>query len=179
MDYCPIVKQPGAKIREGSGSAPGRWRRRFIGGRVDAFTFIELLIMVAIIGLLSGIAVPIYSDFSYQAQVATAKGIIREIEVGVNVYYYHNGTYPSTLGDVMERLPLDPWGKPYQYTSSTDPNWSSLRRYDGRMVPLNSDFDLYSNGRDGQTLKNLGADVSADDVVRARNGSFVGLGIDY
>ena len=108
-----------------------------------------------------------------------AKAIIREIEAGVNIYKYRNGTYPATLSDAMIATPADPWGKPYQYVSSTDQNWSSLRRYDGRMVPLNSDFDLYSNGRDGRTAKNLGADDSADDVVRARNGAFVGLGQDY
>jgi general secretion pathway protein G len=180
MDYCPFVKRQGVKIRgRPSKSVLSRFRRCLTNGWADAFTLIELIIMVSIIGILCGIAAPIYSDFSYRAQVEVAKAIIREIESGVNIYNYRYGTYPATLSDAMIATPVDPWGKPYQYASSADPNWLSLRRRDGRMVPLNSDFDLYSMGRDGRTVKNLGAPDSADDVVRARNGAFVDLGEYY
>jgi general secretion pathway protein G len=43
------------------------------------------------------------------------------------------------------------------------------------MVPINTDFDLYSMGRDGQSLAPLAAPTSRDDVVRAANGAFIGL----
>jgi general secretion pathway protein G len=46
-------------------------------------------------------------------------------------------------------------------------------------VPINSDFDLYSVGRDGQSAPALTARVSHDDVVRANDGGFIGLAIDY
>jgi general secretion pathway protein G len=46
-------------------------------------------------------------------------------------------------------------------------------------VPINSDFDLYSVGRDGQSAPALTAKVSQDDIVRANNGGFVGLASDY
>jgi general secretion pathway protein G len=148
--------------------------------RVTAFTLLELIIIVAIIGILAGIAAPIYADFRYKAQVATAQAIIREIEAGINVYYYRNNdTYPATLSDAMIAVPLDPWGNPYQYLSSQDPNWPSSFRYDRNMMPLNSDFDLYSMGQDGLTNRGLQAPVSADDVVRAGNGAFVDLGALY
>jgi Tfp pilus assembly protein PilE len=166
MDYCPIVKRPGAKIREGSGSAPGRWRRCFRGGRVDAFTFIELLLMVSIIGILCGIAAPIYSDYTYRAQVETAKAIIRELEAGINVYKYRYGTYPATLSDAMIATPVDPWGNPYYYLSSTDPSWGANQRMDRHMRPLNNDFDLLSIGRDGKTATFLANRDAQDDVVR-------------
>ena len=160
-------------------SVPGRWRRCLSGGRVDAFTFIELIITVAIIGILCGIAAPIYADFRYRTQVEVAKAIIREIESGITIYTYRYGTYPMTLSDAMIAVPLDPWGNPYQYLSSTDSTWEAKRRHDRRIVPLNSDFDLCSMGRDGKTAKNLGQKDSDDDVVRAGNGSFVGLGEDH
>jgi general secretion pathway protein G len=108
----------------------------------------------------------------------------------VNVYYYHKGYYPATLDLVMDSLPLDPWGRPYQYLPSCqglEPNnpvcdiWKANRRYDGSMVPLNSDFDLCSEGRDQvhPSPRNITAHDSKDAVVRAANGSFVGLGKDY
>jgi len=52
-------------------------------------------------------------------------------------------------------------------------------RKDRNLVPINSDFDLYSVGRDGQSAPALTAKVSQDDVVRANNGGFVGLARDY
>lgn len=52
-------------------------------------------------------------------------------------------------------------------------------RKDRNLVPINSDFDLYSMGRDGQSAPPLTAKVSRDDIVRANNGGFVGLASDY
>ena len=46
-------------------------------------------------------------------------------------------------------------------------------------MPLNSDFDLYSMGPDGQTATPLTAKASRDDIVRANNGGFIGVASDY
>lgn len=48
-------------------------------------------------------------------------------------------------------------------------------RKDRFLVPINSDFDLYSMGKDGESVAPLNAAKSRDDVVRAANGAFVGL----
>ncbi|HVP56918.1 MAG TPA: prepilin-type cleavage/methylation domain-containing protein, partial [bacterium] len=130
--------------------------------------------------VLAGIAVPIYADFRYKAQVATAQAILREIEGAINVYYYrNNNTYPATLDDAMIATPIDPWGNPYKYVSSQDPNWYALQRLDRNMRPLNSDFDLYSMGLDGRSAPALTAAVSHDDVIRAANGGFLDLATLY
>ena len=180
MDYCRFVKWLGGKIRgRPRGSVLSRWKGCLTCGRIAAFTFIELLIMVVIIGILSGIAVPIYADFRYQAQVAAAKGIIREVEAAITIYKYRYNTYPKSLSDAMISMPLDPWGKPYYYLSSTDPNWQARQRLDRHMRPLNSDFDLLSMGMDGRSAPALTNRVSRDDVIRAANGGFVGLGKDF
>jgi general secretion pathway protein G len=42
-------------------------------------------------------------------------------------------------------------------------------------VPINTDFDLYSKGADGDSVAALTAAKSRDDVVRAANGAFIGL----
>jgi general secretion pathway protein G len=52
-------------------------------------------------------------------------------------------------------------------------------RKDKNMVPINTDFDLYSMGKDGESVLPLTAKKSQDDIVRASNGAFVGLGSDY
>ncbi|MFV2061167.1 MAG: prepilin-type cleavage/methylation domain-containing protein, partial [Gammaproteobacteria bacterium] len=48
-------------------------------------------------------------------------------------------------------------------------------RKDLSMVPLNTDYDLYSRGKDGASTPPLSAPVSQDDVLRANNGGFIGL----
>lgn len=52
-------------------------------------------------------------------------------------------------------------------------------RKDRFLVPINTDFDLYSSGKDGRSQQNLDAHYSRDDIVRANDGRFVGLAIEY
>ena len=47
------------------------------------------------------------------------------------------------------------------------------------MVPVNSDYDLYSMGKDKKSAAPFTAKASRDDVVRANNGGYVGLAINY
>jgi len=52
-------------------------------------------------------------------------------------------------------------------------------RQDKILRPLNSDFDLYSIGPDGLTLPSLAKPESRDDIVRARDGAFVGPASEF
>ena len=52
-------------------------------------------------------------------------------------------------------------------------------RKDKNLNPLNTDFDLYSLGEDGASASPLTAKNSRDDIVRANNGAYIGLGEDY
>ncbi|MGH7274409.1 MAG: prepilin-type cleavage/methylation domain-containing protein, partial [Nitrospiria bacterium] len=52
-------------------------------------------------------------------------------------------------------------------------------RKDAKLVPINSDFDLYSMGSDGQSASALTAKQSWDDIVRASNGGYVGIASEY
>ena len=180
MDYCVLVRDLRARIAAcGNPAVEKRWRRpRRVTG-TESFTLVELIIIIAMIGILSGIAVPLYADFVHRAKVERAKWEIRQFESVINIYYYKYGRYPSSLGDVAYGIPLDPWGNAYLYVSSDVPNWSSLARFDRNIRPLNSDYDLCSMGADGLTARNLAASKSLDDVIRAGNGSFVGMGADY
>lgn len=54
----------------------------------------------------------------------------------------------------------------------------SLRKDKG-LNPVNSDYDLYSMGKDGATMLPFTNPVSFDDIVRCNNGRYVGLAADY
>lgn len=76
----------------------------------------------------------------------------------------------------------DPWGNPYQYLNLSDPNIKGATgkaRKDHNLVPINSDFDLYSMGKDGKSVSPLTAAASRDDIVRANNGRFIGPASKY
>lgn len=57
-----------------------------------------------------------------------------------------------------------------------DPNNA---RKDHALHPLNTDFDLYSCGKDGETAKPLTAQKSRDDIIRANDGQYIGLASNY
>jgi len=72
----------------------------------------------------------------------------------------------------------DPWGHQYQYLNF-DIVPSSQWRKDITLNPLNTDYDLWSNGKDGQYNENLSNSKSHDDIIRAHDGSYVGLAKNY
>ena len=88
------------------------------------FTLIEILLVVAIIGMLValvGVAVPKYLD---STRKDTAKTQIRMLESALDSYNMKNGKYPATLDEVKEflrgnELPETPWGGEYQYSASS------------------------------------------------------------
>ena len=55
----------------------------------------------------------------------------------------------------------------------------SQPRKDRFLHPINSDYDLYSMGKDGESMEPLTAQKSHDDVIRANDGSFVGLAVEF
>ena len=60
------------------------------------FTLIELMIVVAIIGILAAIAVPMYLDYSVRAQVAQGINLASGTKAAVTEYYQDQGAYPTT-----------------------------------------------------------------------------------
>ena len=52
-------------------------------------------------------------------------------------------------------------------------------RKDHALNPLNTDYDLYSSGADGQSKPQITQKLSLDDVIRASNGAYVGLASDF
>lgn len=168
----------------------GRWMRRGGGPRPAApaprgappwapgLTLVEVMVVAAIIGVLAALAYPSYIAFRYKGQVAAAVSDIKRLAVALYEYNNENGRFPDTLAAAGLSDLRDPWGAPYQYLPIT-PATSHAVRKDRNLHPINSDFDLYSLGRDGQSAKPLTAQASQDDVIRARNGEFIGLVSNY
>ena len=146
--------------------------------QAKAFTLLELLIAVAILGVAAAIAIPIYTQYKVKLDNAIAVTDIVRIQVVVESYYQANDVYPNSLTNVNMNLVLDPWGIAYEYLN-LDGAPIGLMRKDQALVPINSDYDLYSKGSDGVSTAPLTAANSRDDIVRANNGSFIGLASDY
>jgi len=113
------------------------------------------------------------------AKTTTADNDIKEAQIAIDDFYKINGRFPDSLDEVFAEIPLDPWGNPYQYTNIQNGGGIGKLRKDKNLVPINSDYDFYSMGPDGKSAPALTASISQDDIVRGRNGLFVGLAADY
>jgi len=150
--------------------------------RVWAFTLVELLIAMAILGTLSAIAVPTYKNYMADSRNSTAIVDIQKIEAWVERFQAERGRPPNTLAEAGLPTQLDPWGRPYQYLRLQGIDKKDLKggwRRDRFTNPLNTDFDHYSMGEDGDSKPELTAKASHDDIVRANNGAFIGLASEY
>lgn len=149
--------------------------------REKAFTLIEVMMVVAIIGALAAIAVPSFASYRIRAQVAVCISAMDVIEKAVEGYWMENNHYPDSLADVNMNTLKDPWGNSFQYLriDGQGKKMTGKARKDHFMVPINTDFDLYSMGPDGKSVSPLTAKASHDDVIRANDGGFVGIASRY
>lgn len=139
----------------------------------------ELMVVIAILGVLSAVSIQAYSNFLRKAEASTVVTDIRFLEREVYRHRAMTGYYPESLETVGLNSMPDPWGRPYYYARICDVWGKGGLRKDRFLNPLNTDFDLYSYGKDGKTAPQLNEPEARDDIVRANNGEFVGLATDY
>jgi general secretion pathway protein G len=141
-------------------------------------TVIELLIVVMILATLASLGAPLYANTLNNARITKAVADIRILEKEILVFQLFSGTFPDNLNAINRGNLRDPYGNPYRYLRVQGAGKGQLRM-DKNLVPVNSDFDLYSMGRDGKTVPPFTAQQSWDDIVRAASGGFVGLASDF
>ena len=162
------------------------------------FTLIEIMLAVAILGIIAGIAVQFYKNHIGEARIGTAIKDIRQAEVVLNDLAMDNnlgsldgnsgamlGLYldsgsvvlqdPTTADTATVKRWLDPWGGVYRYQRDTGTN-GGVRTDSGGTV-TNVAGASGSLAPQSYDLFSLGPDgvQSGDDVVRGCNGSFAGL----
>lgn len=129
------------------------------------FTLIEVMVVVVILGILAAIVVPRVLDRPDVARITKAKQDIRTLEGALNLYKLDNYVYPTTeqgiealvakpttppeprnwkQGGYIDRMPKDPWQRPYQYLSPG----------------THGAVDIFTLGADGQ----LGGDGPNADI---------------
>jgi len=148
------------------------------GYRFTGFTLVELMVAIGVIVVAASIAVPSYSSYQDRARIAQAITDIGALNINARHYMIDNRVPPPSLAAIGAAGKLDPWGMPYVYLDLTTAGIGKARK-NKNLVPINSDFDLYSYGKDGESTLPLTAKYSRDDVILANDGRFIGLASKY
>jgi general secretion pathway protein G len=137
------IQQPNFKI---TGEMSRRASR--VTRRVSAFTLVEMLLVITIIGILAALVVPKMMGRSEQARQAAAHADISSIKTALDAFVVDNGYYPKNAMDLiqqprdathwhgpyLDKIPQDPWGNNYEYIFPGKHNATS--------------YDLWSDGPD-------------------------------
>ena len=137
------------------------WRNslvRLAPRRTDeaGYTLMELLVVLAILGLLAAIATPMVLHYLDSAKVSTAKTEVSNLAAGLDLFKYDVGRYPTTE-EGLQALVVAPegadnWNGPYvkKTTKLNDP-WGHPYNY--RFPGTHAEFDLYSYGAHADQAK--------------------------
>jgi general secretion pathway protein G len=138
-------------------------------------TIVELMIAGVIVAVLSSIAQPAYQNYRERARVTQAMRDIAAMSAIVADFFHDAHAYPDSLANAG----LGGMRNPYGYLKLGDKKAHGHARKNHSLVPINTDFDLYSTGPDGRSSPPLTAKHSRDDIVRASDGAFIGVASDY
>ncbi|HZF16890.1 MAG TPA: prepilin-type N-terminal cleavage/methylation domain-containing protein [Steroidobacteraceae bacterium] len=148
---------------------------------IAGYTLLELMFAIAVLGLLTAVALPLYKGQVDRASTSRAVSDIGQIYIEIQRYVLAHDVPPDSLNQLSIGASADPWGRPYEYLSfrTLDNNGKGKMRKDRNLVPINSEYDLYSRGPDGDSQPPLTAQPSRDDIVLANDGGYIGKADDY
>jgi general secretion pathway protein G len=145
-------------------SAIARRHRRRRRSDAAGFTLVELLVVLAILGLLVALAVPRVMRHLSSARIQTAHIQVQQLQSVLDIYKLDTGHYPSGeqgLAALVQRPAAETvWNGPYlQNKASLSDPWGHPYQY--RQPGSHGDYDLYSWGGDGRD----GGDGEAADIT--------------
>ena len=140
------------------------------------YTLLELIFAIAIAAVLVLIAISQFSKAIEKSKAGSAVADISIIQVEIERYRTRNA---NALPDTLPSDRLDPWGRPYFYTKLEGVKGHGSARKDRALNPLNTDYDLFSAGKNGVYKPQVSQKDSLDDIIRARNGAYLGLAEDF
>jgi general secretion pathway protein G len=147
--------------------------------RRSGFTLVEVLLVLVIAGVLVAIAVPSFQSYIERARIGDTVVDVGTISAKIKQHEMSKGALPDALADVGYGDKRDAWGRSYEYLNLRNMKGNGKARKDKKLSPLNSDFDLYSVGPDGISEASLANKASRDDIVRARDGRFIGTAEEF
>lgn len=147
--------------------------------RSQGLTLVELMLVITLVGILSSLASTAWGGYQDKLRTKQTVDDITVLSVLIDQVFADTGALPEDLSAIGRSGMTDPWGRPYVYQNLTTVKGNGKARKDHNLVPLNSDYDLYSKGPDGQSQSPLTAKASRDDILRANNGRFVGPAANY
>jgi general secretion pathway protein G len=164
-------------------------------GTEAGFTFIEIVLVLFIVGILATLADTAYLNYVDRSNTKLSIKTIRLLEHAIKTFEMDNMRLPNSLNElpsvslldangnpVLTPPPfLDPWGNAYQYLNlpnDNPPSYPNARRDRGNK-PLSLDYDLFSMGPDGRTAKPVDSAFGKDDIIRANSGTYVGIAEYY
>jgi len=123
-----------------------------MGKRVDkGFTLIEIMLVVAIIGILAAMVVPRLTGRTRMAKISVTKADVNvNLPLALDLYELDMGKFPEDLEDLMENTDnTDSWRGPYLKKKPKDP-WGEEYHYENPGSRNRYNYDLYSSGPDKQ-----------------------------
>jgi general secretion pathway protein G len=131
----------------------------------DAFSLVELMVVMVIMGMLVGLAAVRYRSYLISSKQSTARTQIAQMVKAIETFYAQEGRYPATEEGIeilaegttawpdgyLDRVPLDPWKRPYEYLSpgSTQPYEVICLGADGREGGEGENRDISSEDLSG------------------------------
>jgi general secretion pathway protein G len=126
-----------------------------------AFSLIEIMIVVVIIGLMAGVVTLATTGYLERAKKERARSDIATYSTAIDSYYLQKGKYPETqeglkvlVPDFVKAITADPWGHPYQYLKP------------GKSTP----YEIISYGADGREGgSGADADILASEIQQTKS----------
>ncbi|NIN33708.1 MAG: hypothetical protein GTN46_03400 [Gammaproteobacteria bacterium] len=147
-----------------------------VNQRQTGFSTMEMVLTVSVVLLMFSLVIPAAREIVNKTRSDNVVVDLEKIQSDINDFITINRRLPDSLAEIYADIPRDPWGNKFKYLNIADSDESikfKVRKYKF-IKNLNSDYDLFSVGIDGESVQPLIGKSSRDDIVRAKNGLFIG-----